>query len=71
MFFQLFFISNRVIHYMILKDDLLLEPDPSKYAFINQGVLTIDGVDDCQEMRDTKKAVDILNFSQVKHINCS
>ena len=26
-------------------------------------MLTIDGVDDCQEMKDTKKAFDILNFS--------
>jgi len=46
--------------------DLLLEPDPSKYFFINQGMLTIDGVDDAQEMRDTKKAFDILLFSPVK-----
>ena len=26
-------------------------------------MLTIDGVDDCQEMADTKKAFDILNFT--------
>jgi hypothetical protein len=29
-------------------------------------MLTIDGIDDAAEMRDTKKAFDILNFSQVK-----
>ena len=46
--------------------DLLLEQDPGKYFFVNQGMLTIDGVDDAQEMRDTKKAFDILLFTQVK-----
>ena len=46
--------------------ELLLEHDPGKYFFVNQGMLTIDGVDDAQEMRDTKKAFDILLFSQVK-----
>ena len=45
--------------------DLLLEQNPSLYFHINQGMLTIDGVDDAQEMRDTKKAFDILNFSAV------
>ena len=48
-----------------LTKDLLLEQDASKYYHINQGMLTIDGVDDASEMRDTKKAFDILNFSQV------
>ena len=43
----------------------MLEPDASKYFFINQGKLTIDKVDDAQEMRDTKKAFDILLFTQV------
>ena len=43
----------------------LIEPDVSKYFYVNQGMLTIDGVDDCQEMKDTKKAFDILNFTQV------
>ena len=45
--------------------DLLLEQDASKYFHINQGMLTIDGLDDAAEMRDTKKAFDILNFTQV------
>ena len=47
----------------------MLECDPSKYFFINQGMLTIDGVDDCQEMKDTKKAFDILNFSQQQQLD--
>ena len=48
--------------------ELLLEHDPGKYFFVNQGMLTIDGVDDAQEMRDTKKAFDILLFSPVRKI---
>jgi hypothetical protein len=44
---------------------LLLEHDPGLYAFINQGMLTIDRVDDCQEMKDTKTAFDILLFTEV------
>ena len=47
------------------KGELLIEGNPSKYFFINQGVLAIDRVDDAQEMRDTKKAFDILGFTQV------
>ena len=43
----------------------MLEPDAGKYFFINQGKLTIDKLDDAQEMRDTKKAFDILLFTQV------
>lgn len=33
------------------------------YSFINQGELTIDGVDDSEEMRLTDEAIDILGFS--------
>ena len=47
-------------------EELLLEQNPGKYFFVNQGMLTIDGLDDAQEMRDTKKAFDILLFTQVK-----
>ena len=43
----------------------MLEPDAGKYFYVNQGMLTIDKVDDAQEMRDTKKAFDILMFTQV------
>jgi myosin heavy chain 6/7 len=43
----------------------MLEPDAGKYFYVNQGMLTIDKVDDAQEMRDTKKAFDTLMFTQV------
>ena len=51
--------------YPELIKQLQLEQDPGKYFHINQGMLTIDGVDDAAEMRDTQKAFDILNFSKV------
>ncbi len=47
------------------KEELFLEPDAGKYFYVNQGMLTIDRVDDAQEMRDTKKAFDTLCFTQV------
>ena len=31
-------------------------------------MLTIDKVDDCQEMKDTKRAFEIMLFSEVEHI---
>ena len=60
--------SNGSIYLQIryfISEEIMLEPDASKYFFINQGKLTIDKVDDAQEMRDTKKAFDILLFTQV------
>jgi len=47
----------------MVKNDLLLEHDAGLYNFINQGMLTIDKVDDVQEMKDTQKAFDILLFT--------
>ncbi len=47
----------------------MLEADASKYFFINQGMLTIDRVDDVQEMKDTKKAFDILMFTQEQQMD--
>jgi hypothetical protein len=41
--------------------------DPKLYFYIAQGMLTIDGVDDAEEMKLTDEAFDILNFKQVKH----
>ena len=43
----------------------LLDTDPSKYFFIAQGMLTIDNVDDAEEMKLTDEAFNILNFTQV------
>ena len=30
----------------------LVTPDPGLFSFINQGVLTVDGIDDVVEMKD-------------------
>lgn len=34
-------------------EKLLIQPDPGLYSFINQGELTIEGVDDAEEMKIT------------------
>jgi myosin heavy subunit len=44
----------------------LIEPDPKQYFFIAQGMLTIDNVDDAEEMRMTDEAFTILNFTPVR-----
>jgi len=43
----------------------LIQNDPSKYHFVAQGMLTIDGVDDVEEMKMTDEAFDILGFTVV------
>lgn len=60
--------TTTVINFILiklLKEELLIEADPSKYCFINQGMLKIDNVDDAEEMKSTKKAFDTLGFTQV------
>jgi len=52
-----------------INKEIMLEADASKYFFINQGMLTIDKVDDAQEMRDTKNAFDILMFTQKQQMD--
>ncbi|CAF1220495.1 unnamed protein product [Adineta steineri] len=49
--------------------ECLIENDPSKYFYIAQGMLTIDNVDDVEEMRLTNEAFDILGFTQEEKIN--
>jgi myosin heavy chain 6/7 len=44
---------------------MLVEPDPKLYHFIAQGMITIDNVDDGEEMKLTDEAFDILNFTAV------
>jgi len=40
------------------------KPDPGAYYFISQGVLTVAGMDDAEEMRATDEAFDTLGFNQ-------
>jgi len=40
------------------------KPFPGDYFFISQGVLTVAGMDDAEEMRATDEALDTLGFSQ-------
>ncbi|XP_061197039.1 myosin heavy chain, striated muscle-like isoform X3 [Saccostrea echinata] len=46
-----------------VKERLLCDSDPALYSFINQGALTVDGIDDIEEMRITDEAFDILGFT--------
>ncbi|CAF3453172.1 unnamed protein product [Rotaria sp. Silwood1] len=50
-------------------EECLIENDPSKYFYVAQGMLTIDNVDDVEEMRLTNEAFDILGFTQEEKIN--
>ena len=50
---------------LLLQEECLLENDPSKYFYVAQGMLTIDNVDDAEEMRLTSEAFDILGFTPV------
>ncbi|ESO82014.1 hypothetical protein LOTGIDRAFT_223645 [Lottia gigantea] len=58
-FYQL--LSNAVPQ---IVEKMLVNPDPSSYSFINQGCITVDGIDDNQEMKDTDVAFDVLGFSE-------
>ncbi|CAF2029476.1 unnamed protein product [Rotaria magnacalcarata] len=49
--------------------ECLIDNDPSKYFYVAQGMLTIDNVDDADEMRLTDEAFDILGFTQLEKIN--
>jgi myosin heavy subunit len=71
--FQLEIERNYHIFYQIMTDaypkywsmcNLGDKPFPGDYFFINQGVLTVDKMDDAAEMRATDEAFDILGFDQ-------
>ncbi|XP_071128910.1 myosin heavy chain, striated muscle-like isoform X1 [Mytilus edulis] len=49
---------------------MLLTPDPALYTFINQGALTVDSIDDNEEMKLMDEAFDILGFSQDEKKSC-
>jgi len=71
--FQLEIERNYHIFYQVMTDAypryhelcaLGEKPFPGDYFFINQGVLTVDKMDDAEEMRATDTAFDTLGFSQ-------
>ncbi|CAF3438189.1 unnamed protein product [Rotaria sp. Silwood1] len=49
--------------------ECLIVNDPGKYHYGSQGVLTIDNVDDAEEMRITDEAFDILGFTPEEKMN--
>ena len=46
------------------QDKLLVGNDPGAYTFANQGVLTVDGINDDEEMKATDDALDVLGFTE-------
>ncbi len=51
--------------YFLFPEECLIGPDASKYFYVAQGMLTIDGVDDTEEMKATDDAMNILGFTPV------
>ncbi len=39
--------------------------NPKLYYYVAQGMITIDNIDDAEEMKMTDEAFDILNFTNV------
>merc|ERR1712002_1212693 len=77
--FQLEIERNYHIFYQIMTDayphyhamcGLSAKPDPGSFYFISQGVLTVAGMDDAEEMRATDTAFDTLGFSQPEKDDC-
>jgi len=77
--FQLEIERNYHIFYQIMTDaypqyhsmcGLAAKPDPGAFYFISQGVLTVAGMDDAEEMRATDTAFDTLGFSQPEKDDC-
>merc|ERR1712142_1320478 len=77
--FQLEIERNYHIFYQIMTDayphyhgmcGLSAKPDPGTFYFISQGVLTVAGMDDAEEMRATDMAFDTLGFSQPEKDDC-
>jgi len=77
--FQLEIERNYHIFYQLMTDAyphyhamcaLSAKPDPGAYYFISQGVLTVAGMDDAEEMRATDTALDTLGFTQPDKDGC-
>jgi myosin heavy chain 6/7 len=49
--------------------ECLIDNDPGKYHYVSQGVLTIDNVDDAEEMKLTDEAFDILGFTREEKLS--
>ncbi|XP_021367481.1 myosin heavy chain, striated muscle-like [Mizuhopecten yessoensis] len=47
-----------------LNEIMLLTPDSGLYSFINQGCLTVDNIDDVEELKLCDEAFDILGFTK-------
>jgi myosin heavy subunit len=62
---QSLFINQFNDHASFFLELCLIQTDPKKYHFVSQGMTTIDGVDDAEEMRITDEAFDTLGFTQV------
>jgi myosin heavy chain 6/7 len=52
-----------------MQKDCLIGGDPSKYFYVAQGMLTIDGIDDAEEMKATDDAMNILGFTAAEKAN--
>ena len=63
----IFFKNVNIVHLFL--EECLIENDPSKYFYVAQGMMTIDNVDDAEEMRLTSDAFDVLGFTKVKKIS--
>ncbi|XP_071106373.1 myosin heavy chain, striated muscle-like isoform X2 [Haliotis cracherodii] len=48
----------------------LTKNDAGLYSFINQGVLTVNGIDDVEEMNMTHGAFDVLGFTPDEKVSC-
>ncbi|CDW55353.1 Myosin tail family protein [Trichuris trichiura] len=56
-------------HLPKLRENLKLTKDLRYYHFVSQAELTIDGVDDKQEMKDTDYSFDVMGFEQEEKDN--
>jgi len=61
-FYQMLSSAYPQYHEMLKVDEV--PPNPGLFFFIAQGVLTVDRMDDAEEMRATDEAYDILGFSE-------
>ncbi|XP_046579110.1 LOW QUALITY PROTEIN: myosin heavy chain, striated muscle-like [Haliotis rubra] len=51
-------------------EKIVAQADPGLYSFINQGVLTVNGIDDVEEMNTTHSAFDVLGFTPDEKVSC-